>query len=1688
MNLAYSVSLNSKERTPFAGPHLPQTLERIPLLSGGEFERLEVTLHDDPASLLDTIYPTVIGLHWTEMKLGSLLFSEKKHVKDLESILGVPLTSDQMGYALVRYIRESTPEASGDPDATSVTSDVSEDTLESTDRKTNSSSSINAETDGSSSESLQYSNLQRHLDSSDDPLVQFQKRFFAPQHERLLGILRRSSLDAISMKTVSMFSVRDVIDQSKDFHAKDDYFLGGKSVVTHRDEVDIKLCTGMVNVPETSTTELLESLPYQLQDDLKGLHTLRPWTGVLTMPEAKACASIIKRYGTHVLHNVVFGDVIFQVFVFDQETFAQIKELEQDLTVERFVMFSIPNLAEGFGFVKQYGKLLSMANSKQLFVDIANGKWNDATISQVDSILTPVIEGKSIKKFLAKYKQTTLICSSLVPLGTFLNDSQSPYWNIVNSAFLADSQFKKLERYSRINFAPIRFLKQHLLQQTSLVFRCPVTVVHDEYTILSELFHDEESGTVIDFTDEQGSVVELNIFSCVVVISGEKPIVLPGKRINIVCSCMLGSVADGMAPKLVLQDADMENFHFHASSIQGIFYVEDATGKQILISGEVEFRTVSSDRCNDVWSLEVLSSSRRETTEMVDAPLTLQHVKWFLPKLLLLLYDNSSSSCQSASDFINWLFSIFEKITDSDESIDVKREMLYLTYIMPSIVNCPPYVPCQNYSKLLSSTECLQKEADSILSLLRKSECDDKGQTREEQEFHIRRKMKSVIHILEEKLQNFVELYTNFVNLAFMDKVTEIEFKTSLDTNVNESKTRWLECVNKFREILPANVKDSEVAYLLCIFETLANSNSCLPEKPKNMSPAIVQIYDRISSLLITLNVFAHLESSRDDQKDVVTNHTIEKVLEELLNNESGLTCSINVKYLIDLFNQILEEVPNTAEKFEIQHSTTCLIYCIQEILTHAIQRESFFHIIYFIRRYENIISVSTDAAAKYDVGTLASHLVCLSRLVCTILLKVVNVQNTLLQLQVGHSHVLPNMNLDTIKTAVVLNNEAIREMADDPSEGFQSPVFYTAGGIPGEIFEQGSPAVITVEPHACEFANQSNVKLTKIGIQIEGINSKQTDMCEVRLCFDGQEFLQLYETGRVQSFQTSSLEWTIKCDMIGEDTALTPNLLPFDDSLFLLTPFATWRVYFPDSIANEGISFKSSVSITLIFDGMASHTSASKDTENNDSHMRHFPETQALKSINSAGSVMGSWDYAMTFNLNQVNEAIKKQYDNADQKPNLLREILTQRLTFKLSALQARLTWNLQLSYPRVFALHGNRECLGVQIEILGGTFEYGVVKATGKYTAVVEPIRAPKGAVIEGTVPMVFRSHPDNKISVCLCLQQGTFWTKDLKVQTPTDVDFNGILTKYMKKHVNRDMYELVCIRNHSEKLPEVSAQASVSAQGREILQILTSKRFHSNFGVCLKTVLPSPYECSLLVNARLFFHQYLSAAFNKHRRLSVANAKHKSSNHNWSGEVSYGELVIKPESSILRPLESALETKRQAGISLVRAGMIRIPLSRMIFKPTATEGLQFSHTVGAQESITLKVVEASGKETTAFADLFLNLDGGIGTTVRQVDGAAHVDMQIVSKKVTLKAALALNAQGEDHSLDDVVEDMRLKISHEITRALKFDAVPVISDVHISLGGNLEADYKTVYVPGDFVTFGVIDSNKHRVFSPCL
>ncbi|MEL6500035.1 MAG: MAC/perforin domain-containing protein, partial [Cyanobacteria bacterium J06623_1] len=176
--------------------------------------------------------------------------------------------------------------------------------------------------------------------------------------------------------------------------------------------------------------------------------------GVLNVKTATQALDSFGDYGTHYVSSVQLGDTILQVFAYSQQNFERIKLAYSDnqnplsgAGSQDFAQFTTNSKTGEFGYVTDYGNIISLSNSEIFQTTLSNGDWLDTLWSYKNSIFS-LFNSKSklsLIKLEQQFQAQTVMQVQLASMSLMMEQKRGLIWQRVFKAAMVQKYSTNIE-------------------------------------------------------------------------------------------------------------------------------------------------------------------------------------------------------------------------------------------------------------------------------------------------------------------------------------------------------------------------------------------------------------------------------------------------------------------------------------------------------------------------------------------------------------------------------------------------------------------------------------------------------------------------------------------------------------------------------------------------------------------------------------------------------------------------------------------------------------------------------------------------------------------------------------------------------------------------------------------------------------------------------------------------------------------------------------------------------------------------------------------------------------------------------------------------------------------------------------------------------------------------------------------
>lgn len=944
-------------------------------------------------------------------------------------------------------------------------------------------------------------------------------------------------------------------------------------------------------------------------------------------------------YGTHYVSYIEVGEILYQVFVYEQDKLKEIvKKIGRDTLegneVNAFQQYMLPSSQPG-GFAKYAGNLNLFSDNPYLQSFLLKhlkeypDRWNDKTLF-----------------FRAlKYLNDTTMIRLVIPINCRLTSistlitqkEQADAWSYV----LQWALYLKYERNINPNFPPV--VPDYNYKQLYQSFQSPfITTVSSSQITLNQIYI-----RLNEFkTLHPENVKQLFIFGDVVELAADME--LPGKSVTIVCRKFIANSQPQSALTITLTGEGYDNFKFYCQEFNGAVMVKKTSEhKRLILWGHIyknDETEVEYERdCRTSPPLELL---RLGDKTLYTLGLPLQSAQ------AIMNYPAGDDILLVAGLFTQWLADILAPATENDpDLVYIRFQALLLLKSNKSKPTNVLTVPILTYDAYQQDIEELMGAVDAFTNVLHDNDMKIKMNLEYEHTHadleHINENIQKTGNFLMETNKAMSEKEKDI--LEFYNKVDEKQ-KTTLNALKKTSKKLKDELEAQQKTVEEANQKlqnaiDAYIAeeIINAIIEFAAAIAGMIAggagasnigktaktiEKVIEGAKAAVKIIEAISKIYDIVDSSVHMSievehiKAAQALKDLPKNIDLDTLLNDVLDEkqweeyDAEVYAAINpITGDVPYANEYLKEAKILSIRMKAYINTASKMAKIQyDQLLNGWQKDiaqKQADRLTELNKTLKLSKLSPLEAEKIDLFELSSIYHSHAQQVILQLVKTLSLQDAALRYYYFQAPTpITSYDILSLKEVIVSQKDkaitALENFPSRPSNLLEPYVCILKGVKVSELIDDRSSmnqAKITSDEYrqySCggyhfnipvdeaDLFNYVRVRILEIRMKVDGVELTNSGKLNVRLVTDAHPF---YDRGlNREKIEYNTMQqvfenvWDLKTGHCIYSNRTAPE---FAKDYMKMTPFTKWRIFLPTGKNNEnaGIKFKSdTVDITLSF------------------------------------------------------------------------------------------------------------------------------------------------------------------------------------------------------------------------------------------------------------------------------------------------------------------------------------------------------------------------------------------------------------------------------------------------------------------------------------------------------------------------
>nr|WP_010248678.1 hypothetical protein [Acetivibrio cellulolyticus] len=1251
-----------------------------------------------------------------------------------------------------------------------------------------------------------------------------------------------------------------------------------------------------------------------------------------TVEHAQKYLSSFQTYGTHFISQVMFGDCIFQVFAYEQNKFKSVKRAfnSNNFTGENamnFLMYTTDANTGTYGYVKEYGNILSFSGDLKLKNDLEANVWQDKYWSENNSIFAPYIDGCNINSLIlnSEYTEIAPINYNLTTLAIFLEFERRKAWK--------------------------RVFKSAMVQK----FKQAITPHFESYFPYSD-------STLPSYNDIPGFVstiatTNVNTYKPIIDL-GDLQFVASEKNCKFtLCANMISSTSSeiqipGNDIMFAFQTAKLES----NENITNIIIDDDAFFDYSIscfsFYGCLQISNRSCTRSETIcdglrYVCDNINEYGRYLVSIKDDIRIAPDVK-YLPRLkdnLSFAYTYADSiiggcnytnrndpSYKFAEEAMRWLGEIIpDDCTDMD-MIELRVSALDAVRMVknPSQGTFVPLLPPENYQQqvtnILNYSDAITAQINQYQEIIdtRKTQelIIDVGKTLNDDIIQTGQLLVKFIQANADQQRDLSSYYQSVISQKQDELRLANDNINKMQISVDEQRINVSNAVEAYKQAVSNWETQQEIQFGLDVATTFfsAVTSIIIPASSINAVKELGLTFQRIQKLLNILNnTYKVYTTVNADYKSLNNAQTA-------LNDLDGCDFDVNSYLAWDELNTnmtcILNCGPNIDAKSELQKEFSILVLRGKALLSAKNSATQIAKEVYDQQRLNSLsqfqqvrLDQLSDSLKPENIPSLnplsldligmTSSLIFLRTQMLGTLAKTFLLQDQSLQYRnLQPATVINSFDLLNFKGAIV-NQQQNTMNALTKLKAIQESTtteINVCVKVPVNNLIDGNSYSLNITPDNINFYEYVCARVQSVVVNIDGISSTESGKYIVKLDYPGNSFVDRDTERNPIFFRTVARERIYEFIAGTNEPNFSDKGQSWSDGVNPISPFSTWNISLPNTSINKGLKFNdvfADVSLKFILNARIVDTAVLHGEMSiplvaekayiplnamSDEVPSVSPDTPPIESLignMSNCTVLNGWDVVFNMALNKIQSALNEQYDQLKESTSYATIIDVTTESHPTSKLTTYKKFKVTYGYPKLSFMENDTVNINLEIPILDGYVQNGS-QNTDQDIDWDDPVVVDPDALILATVPLgqiegTGNSDQSKVLSIAIDMQAGTFTSKNMTVDNDDDKSaFNTSLINYFTNNKVQFILNSLDLSNISI-LPDLCPNKFLfktlitrTCKNR-ILQlfITTANRDAQSYSQAFINNVDEPIplgnECSLMISSKVFFDNVLPNSLN-------------------------------------------------------------------------------------------------------------------------------------------------------------------------------------------------------------------------------
>jgi hypothetical protein len=1143
-------------------------------------------------------------------------------------------------------------------------------------------------------------------------------------------------------------------------------------------------------------------------------------------------------YGTHYVCAVELGDTIVQVFAYAAAQFEVIKQayagggnVLSGPGSQHFAQFTTDLSSGRFGFVSQYGHVLSLSHSQGFAASLQKGEWKDSLWSHKDSVFAPFNANATLPWWMLqeKFTEQVVIGVQLATLSVMYEQKRGLIWQRIFKGAMA----QKYRTSINPNF--------EIYDKRDFVGMLP----EDQTGIVSEIATPfiNVYKTRIDLAKMQfvaaAEVKEFTLLANVLSVDTAAAVNLPGGAVR-----LFGQVMDmrakGRARAVVVADGAFGSVEIACDEFLGALSIQDQSGTHyhVIVDGLMFGLDGSGPD-----AVPVVREDVRGVPPVASLPILTDNIQFSMAFAEAVISDQSACPTDSiqafARRYLTWLTDFIPPTVTDPGLLALRVRALDLAKYAsdPSYGSFVPILPSDAYDKLIQSildylgriqTQIAQNEQKLAIRRL-EERVIDVGKTLNQNIIASGKLISGVIDVNAAQQNDLVNYYDGIVA---QQKAEAAKQQASIDSlqaslmqaqaDVNYAQQVYKSAVQKWQTMEGIKLALDIATNLFSLGTSIA-----IPASSIGAVKELGLMAQRIQKTLNVLNAASKLYTGASTGIGNLTG--AQDALDGLDEARFGQMSALSWDELSIKFTVVMATGPDVkAEKAALQAAFNTMVLRGKAVASaqsslHSIRRD-----IYNNQQQKAINQRQADRFAALqskldpanvqdldkdgiDLMGLTGYLSFLQHQMLTILAKAFLQKDLALQYaNLQPATPVTSFSLLRFSSAIVQQNAATITALTALSQ-YQAatthPIDYVIAGIAPSQLTDGNVHNATIYLDAPQFMPYVDARVVAVLATVDGIASTDGGTYALKVVYDGMPFQDRDLQRDTLNFHTVSRERVY----IYDAKTHAPNFTDKGDSwsrgVSRITPFSQWSISLPATNMNKGIKFNEDrLTIRLSFVLEARIIDPAKALEASlarrlgagaaESFLAEIApltrgaaepfalpsSAQLIAQMFAQGSVTNNWDVVFNMALLEINKALKDQYEALKKDPKFTNQIKIS-TSERYPGVTVITKFEVNYGYPLMTFSINSGNSVQLDLLILQGTIQK--CSKFGDNPEVCDPPQSLSGqkmiaivdlAKVGGVVNVDGQSH--EVLQVRLDMAQGAFSISNIQLSDAQKVELNAAI----------------------------------------------------------------------------------------------------------------------------------------------------------------------------------------------------------------------------------------------------------------------------------------------------------------------